>query len=102
MRNVAAVGLAVAIGLAPAGADAQRDRAIPPGQEALAGEILGAGVELPAGCRFEGAALQRHHVDARYRCGGEVVRLILRRAGATSPAGSVAGCCPGATTRVRP
>ncbi|APR79678.1 Hypothetical protein A7982_05025 [Minicystis rosea] len=49
---------------------------IPPGQEALVGRMLGG--DLPGGCRFAGASLEKTQVLARYACPAGEGRLMLR------------------------
>jgi hypothetical protein len=43
---------------------------VPPGQEALVAEMLGAGATLASGCRLDGASIGEARIDARYRCAG--------------------------------
>src|SRR5262245_63706940 len=40
----------------------------PPGQETLAGAMLGTGGGLPGGCKLDGASLDGDRVDAFYLC----------------------------------
>lgn len=50
---------------------------IPPGQEALIAQMLGKDVDLPGGCRWEGASIERSTVGSEYRCGSEPRHLTL-------------------------
>ena len=43
---------------------------IPPGQEALAMQMLGGAAALAGGCHLDDASIQPDHVEARYRCPG--------------------------------
>ncbi|MCB9787726.1 MAG: hypothetical protein H6744_13670 [Deltaproteobacteria bacterium] len=64
---------------APGVARADSAWVIAPGQEKLLGEMLGTGVELPGGCRFAGASVERDHVTGRYECaGGRALAVELR------------------------
>lgn len=76
LAMMALVGL-VAV-LTTSRADAAR-WVIPPGQEAIAMRMLGG--ELPAGCRFLGAAIERTQVLARYACAESETRIALRHPG---------------------
>ena len=52
----------------------QGEDAIPPGQEEILADMMGRGADLPAGCRWAGASIERTIVVSRYRCaGGEVI-----------------------------
>jgi hypothetical protein len=50
--------------------------AIPPGQEALVGRMLG-GDPLPGGCRFDGAAIEPRQIVARFACDGASSPLTI-------------------------
>jgi tetratricopeptide (TPR) repeat protein len=57
--------------------------AIPPGQEALLGRMLGEGAALPAGCTLDTATVDRSFVRAQYVCeGGAAVEIELHPASA--------------------
>ncbi len=90
---IRAAALVIAPGLActwPGLAHAQ-PCAIPPGQEALAAEILGAGDPLPGPCVFAGASLDRDRVQARYRCGAEEVEILLQHPSCAARGATLAG-----------
>src|SRR5579883_795426 len=80
----------VVLGLAPRG---RGDGAgfvdvLPAGQERLFAEMLGEGAALPGGCAFDGAALDRTFVRARYRCAAGSVEIELRHPGDAAAAGA--------------
>jgi hypothetical protein len=50
--------------------------AIPPGQEALVGRMLG-GDPLPGSCRFDGAAIEPTQIIARFACDGASSPLTI-------------------------
>src|SRR5262249_18932167 len=73
---LAAMGVVcVAVALIASRAHAAR-WVIPPGQEALAMRMLGG--ELPGGCRFLGASIEKTQVTARYACAEAETRIALR------------------------
>ena len=61
----------------PEGPGGDSNAVIPPGQEALVAQMLGKDVELPGGCHWDGASIERTAVKRRYRCGTEQHELTL-------------------------
>lgn len=59
-------------------AQAQGEAVIPPGQDAVVGQMLAG---EPASCTFAGASVERDHVLARYRCSGDLTEVELRHVG---------------------
>jgi hypothetical protein len=84
-----AVLLGGAVVIPPTAARAQ-GYVIPPGQEALAGELVGRGAALPDGCVWERAAIDEGILTAHYRCGPpeRVVTVVLRHRDAAGPPGT--------------
>jgi tetratricopeptide (TPR) repeat protein len=80
---------------------------IPPGREGQVSRMLGSGAgDLPGHCIVSGIDIDRDHVRARYRCGGDnEVELELHPPGQVGPAvartrhfsivGSASACPPG-------
>ena len=58
-------------------AQAPPESFIPPGREGLIEAMLGTGVALPPGCAFQGAAILRDSIRARYACNGDRTRIVL-------------------------
>jgi hypothetical protein len=78
-----AIGSILVARTAAAGAETQErvDRVIPPGQEELLAEMLGRGMALPGGCRFDGADADGAIVTARYACDAGRAVIELRPPG---------------------
>jgi hypothetical protein len=72
-------GLAAALVAVPAHVPPVPDEGpyIPAGQEEQVAEMLGKGAELPGGCRWDGAMIERVTVLSRYVCGDENHSLRL-------------------------
>lgn len=84
----AAIAIAITLG-APARADPLEGYVIPPGQEPLVLEMLGAKEALPGGCSLRSASIDRSIITARYACDGGVEQALELRH-ASQPEGALA------------
>jgi hypothetical protein len=82
--------LALLFAAAPARADDAFVKVIPPGAEALIGDMLGGNDQLAGGCVLDGASIERTRIVATYACAGRKVTLALHHPNDPAAAAPVA------------